>query len=168
MSSSTHGVQADARVAPASVLDLACWALIWARDARPGPLRWAVLRPRRPICALVDPSDAAVPAGSSLAASGPARLKIMAVVLGSYSRRDDDLPDVGPHRSGWTVVFRKPPPANSTGRPMPGDCWIGWYSIVRTHVLLWPFGFRGSVSKLRWLFFHGARFLVPWCWRRMS
>jgi hypothetical protein len=34
---------------------------------------------------------------------------------------------------------------------------------VRTHVLLWPFGFRGSASKLCWLLiswdmfsFHGA------------
>jgi len=58
----------------------------------------------------------------------------MAVVIGSYSRRDEDLPDAGPHRSSWTVVFRKAPPANSTGRLMPGDCWIGWYSIVRTRV----------------------------------
>ena len=56
----------------------------------------------------------------------------MAVVLGSYSRRDEDLPDACFHRSGWTVVFRKAPLANST--VMPGDCWIGWYSIVRTRV----------------------------------
>ena len=77
--------------------------------------------------------------------------RIKAVVLVSYSRRDEDLPEAGPRRSGWTVVFRKAPPANSTGRLVPGDCWIGWYSIVRTRVFLWPFGFRGSASKLCWL-----------------
>ena len=58
----------------------------------------------------------------------------MVVVLGFFSRQDDDLSDDYPHRSGWTVVFRKAPPTNSIGRLMPGDCWIGWYSIVRTRV----------------------------------
>jgi hypothetical protein len=35
---------------------------------------------------------------------------------------------------------------------MPGDCWIGWDSVGRTHIFIWPFGFRGSVAKLCWLF----------------
>jgi hypothetical protein len=34
---------------------------------------------------------------------------------------------------------------------MPGDYWFGRDSVVRTHIFLWPFGFRGSASKLRWL-----------------
>jgi hypothetical protein len=34
------------------------------------------------------------------------------------------------------VVFRKAPPANSTRRFMPRDCWIGWDSVVRTHVFV--------------------------------
>ena len=86
------------------------------------------------------------------------------MVLGSYSRRDEDLPDVGPHRSGWTVVFRKAPPANSTGRLMPGDCWIGWYSIVRTRVFSLTVWFQSerfeallAVNIMEHAFsFHGA------------
>lgn len=61
-------------------------------------------------------------------------LRITAAVLGFFSFQGFNRPDDYPHRSGWTVVFRKAPPANSTGRLMLGDCWIGWYSIVRTRV----------------------------------
>jgi hypothetical protein len=35
---------------------------------------------------------------------------------------------------------------------MPGDCWIGWDSVGCNHAFIWPFGFRGSVAKLCWLF----------------
>jgi hypothetical protein len=41
---------------------------------------------------------------------------------------------------------------------MPGDCWIGWYSVVRTHTFIWSFGFRGSASKLCWLLISWSTF----------
>jgi hypothetical protein len=44
----------------------------------------------------------------------------------------------------------------STGCFMRGVCWIGWDSVVRTRVLLGPFDFKGTVSKLCWLLYHGA------------
>jgi hypothetical protein len=33
-----------------------------------------------------------------------------------------------------SIEFRKAPPINSTGRLVPGDCWIGWDFVIRTYV----------------------------------
>jgi hypothetical protein len=41
--------------------------------------------------------------------------------------------------------------ATSTGRLMSGGCWFGCDSAVCTCGFLWPFDFRGSVTKLCWL-----------------
>jgi hypothetical protein len=46
----------------------------------------------------------------------------------------------------------------SMGCFMPGVCRIGWDSVMHTHVLLWPFGFRGSVLKLCWLLISWSMF----------
>jgi hypothetical protein len=61
-------------------------------------------------------------------------LRIKAVVLGFFSRHDEDLLDVCPPWSGWNVEFWKAPSANSLGHIMPKDCWIGWNSVVCIHV----------------------------------
>jgi hypothetical protein len=51
----------------------------------------------------------------------------------------------------WSAEFRKALSANSHGRLIPGDRWIGLNLVVCFHVFL-PFGFRGSVAKLCYLF----------------
>jgi hypothetical protein len=53
--------------------------------------------------------------------------------------------------SGRSDVLRKAPPANFNEIIMPEDCWIGWDSIGHTRVFIYPFGFRGSATKLCWL-----------------
>jgi hypothetical protein len=57
----------------------------------------------------------------------------MEAVLGFLSRQDEDLPDASPHQSGGSVGFQKAPSMYSTGRFMPGDCWLRWDSVVHTH-----------------------------------
>ena len=46
--------------------------------------------------------------------------------------------------------FRKAPPAISIGRLMPVDCWIGWDSVVCTHIS-GRAASGGSDAKLRCL-----------------
>ena len=58
------------------------------------------------------------------------------VVLGFLSRQDEDYRMHVSIDLAGSVGFRKAPPANSIGRFMPGDCWIGWYSGGRTHVFI--------------------------------
>jgi hypothetical protein len=89
--------------------------------------------------------------------------RIIAPVLGFLSCQDKYMSDACLHWSGCSGVFQKAPSTNSVMRFMPGDFWIGWDSVVRTHIFIWPFGFRGNASKLCWLLilwrmfsFHGA------------
>ena len=60
----------------------------------------------------------------------------MVAVLGSLLCEDEDLPEACPSKSGRSDEFRKAPPANVTVHLMPGVCWIGWYSVVRTHAFI--------------------------------
>jgi hypothetical protein len=59
---------------------------------------------------------------------------IKVVVLRFLLCEDEDLCVACLHWSGQSVEFRKTPPANSTGRVLPRDCWLRWDSVVRTHV----------------------------------
>jgi hypothetical protein len=56
------------------------------------------------------------------------------VVLRFRARQDEDLLDAWSYWSSQSVEFRKAPPVNSTWHHMPGDCWLGWDSVVRTIV----------------------------------
>jgi hypothetical protein len=71
------------------------------------------------------------PAGG-VGAAGMAWIK--AAVLEFLSHEDEDLLAACPPWSGRGVKFRKAPSANSLWRLMPGDCWIGWNSVERTHI----------------------------------
>jgi hypothetical protein len=59
----------------------------------------------------------------------------MEVVLGFFSRQDEDLSVAYPHRSGGSVMFQKASPVKFNAR-YDEDCWIGWYSFVRYHVFV--------------------------------
>jgi hypothetical protein len=88
-----------------------------------------------------------------MAVWGPVRLHrlIKVVVLGFLSRQDKDLPDAYPSSSGQSVEFRKAPLANSLGRLLPGDCWIGWNLVVRTHIFSDRLVSGGGGAKLCYL-----------------
>jgi hypothetical protein len=100
--------------------------LIWARS---GP--WLRLRRQLDATHCVAFSSTIVPAGvtGSVGAAGLANDG-----GGLFWRQDEDLSDTYSHRSGGSVVFRISPPVYSTGRFMPGDCQLGWDSVMRTHV----------------------------------
>jgi hypothetical protein len=63
-------------------------------------------------------------------------LRIIEAVLEFFSRQEEDLSDAYPYRFGGSVMFRKDLPVYSTGRFMPGDCLLGWDSVMCTHVFL--------------------------------
>jgi hypothetical protein len=56
---------------------------------------------------------------------------------------------------------------NSIRRYMIGDCWIGWDSVVRTHVFSVTVWFQRERIEALLLLIMG-HVLVSWCWQRMS
>jgi hypothetical protein len=89
-----------------------------------------------------------IPAGSVEATS---LASIKEVVLGFHPALSWRSIECMSHRFGKSVGFRKAPLANSIGSFMPKVCWIGWYLVLCTRVFIWPFGSRGSATKLCWL-----------------
>jgi hypothetical protein len=59
-------------------------------------------------------------------------------------------------------MFRKAPPANSTRHVMPGDCWIGWDSVVAPVFLSDYLVLEGALQTSAGCYHHTTRFLVPW------